>query len=208
MDDFKSEVMYELLEIKSELKKKDDMNFHELLEIKREMKKKDNIILDLLGRLDANQRQQNDANQWQQNGQIRQSTSPQDTPMGQQTVHTNQNKNVQSYATSQIRDQNQGQQTLTESQRQNHANGRSTAAAANNLPPGLNEDNTRYHHSHNNRGGPIQAPNQSRENNNKKQPKTVRNNYLDINPDTGNVKLIKDFKTGTKREEKTQEKLG
>ena len=39
------------------MKKKDDMNFHELLEIKREMKKKDNIILDLLGRLDANQGQ-------------------------------------------------------------------------------------------------------------------------------------------------------
>ena len=233
IDDFKSEVMGELLEIKRELKKKDNTNLHELLEMKREMKKKDNFVLDLLGRLDANQRQQNDANQWQQNGQIRQSTSPQDTPMGQQTVHTNQNKNVQSYATSQIRDQNQGQQTLTESlrqnhandqnqnsnqnqgqrtpmesQRQNHANGRSTAAAANNLPLGLNEDNTRYHHSHNNRGGPNQAPNQSRENNNKKQPKTVRNNYLDINPDTGNVKLIKDFKTGTKREEKTQEKLG
>ena len=72
MEDFKSEVINELLEIKRELKKKDDMNFHELLEIKREMKKKDNIILDLLGRLDANQRQQNDTNQGQENGQIHQ----------------------------------------------------------------------------------------------------------------------------------------
>ena len=94
MDDFKSEVMGELLEIRRELKKKDDMNFHELLEIKREMKKKDNIILDLLDCLDPNQRQQNNANQGQQNGQIRQSNSPQDTHMGQQTVHTNKNKNV------------------------------------------------------------------------------------------------------------------
>ena len=143
IDDFKSEVMGELLEIKRELKKKDNTNLHELLEmkremkkkdnfvldllgrldanqgqqndavmddlksevmgelleIKREMKKKDNVILDLLGRLDANQGQQNDTNQGQQNGQTRQSTSPQDTPMGQQTVHANQNKNRQSYAT-------------------------------------------------------------------------------------------------------------
>ena len=68
MENFKSEVMGELLEIKRELKKKDEMNFHELLAIKREMKKKDNIILDLLGCLDANQ--------GQQNGQTRQSTNP------------------------------------------------------------------------------------------------------------------------------------
>ena len=98
MDDFKSEVMGELLEIKRELKKKDDMNFHELLEIKREMKKKDNIILDLLGCLDANQ--------GQQNGQTRQSTNPaptgtqilqpQGTNQGQQTARTNQSQ--QSYA--------------------------------------------------------------------------------------------------------------
>ena len=80
MDDFKSEVMGELLEIKGE------------------MKKKDNIILDLLGRLDANQ--------GQQNGQTRQSTSPaptgtqilqpQGTNQGQQTARTNQSQ--QSYA--------------------------------------------------------------------------------------------------------------
>jgi NADPH-dependent 7-cyano-7-deazaguanine reductase QueF len=81
-DDFKSEVMGELLEIKRELKKKDDMNFHELLEIKREMKKKDNIILDLLGR--------HDANQGQQNGQTRQSTSP--APTGSRDGQTYANK--------------------------------------------------------------------------------------------------------------------
>ena len=63
------------------------------------MKKKGNIIPDLLGGLDANQGQQNDTNQGQQNGQTRQGTSPQDTPMGQQTVHADQNKNRQSYAT-------------------------------------------------------------------------------------------------------------
>ncbi len=51
MDDFKSEVMGELLEIKRELKKKDDMNFHELLEIKREMKKKDNFKSEVMGEL-------------------------------------------------------------------------------------------------------------------------------------------------------------
>ena len=96
MDDFKSEVMGELIEIKRELKKKDNMNFHELLEIKREMKKKDNIILDLLGRLDANQ--------GQQNGQTCQSTNPaptatqilqpQGTNQGQQTARTNQSQQV------------------------------------------------------------------------------------------------------------------
>ena len=58
------------------------MNFHELLEIKREMKKKDNIILDLLGRLDANQ--------GQQNGQTCQSTSP--APTGSRDGQTYANK--------------------------------------------------------------------------------------------------------------------
>ena len=153
--------------------------------------------------------------------------------MGQQTVHTNQNKNVQSYATAatklqvpgnspgQVPQKNQTHTGLPEertSQRQNHANEwtyAGAAAAANNLPGGLNHDNTRYHHSHNNCGRPTQNENQdpaqSRENNNNnkredKQPKTVRNDYLDIDPVTKNVKIVKDFKTIPYRSEKQRQR--
>lgn len=106
----------------------------------------------------------------------------------------------QVYQNQASQNQDLDQWTTVDNQRQNRVN--YADAAARHLPPGLNPDNSRYHHSQNNRGGSNSATNPTRSNNSNPLPRVVRSDYMNIDPETDNVKLVKDFKSVPTRSEK------